>query len=69
MGTKFPFLNFPVCKIYLGTWARRARRHVGHVGHAGHVGTLGTPLSRISQNTVFYKLLAKTNVLKVFSKS
>ena len=59
MGTKFPFFNFPVCKIYLGTqstqgaWARSARRarsargHVGHVEHVGHVSTLGTPFSRL----------------------
>ena len=34
MGTKFPFFNFPVCKMYLGTWARRVRRARGQVGHA-----------------------------------
>ena len=56
---KTDIFNFPVCKIYLGTWARMARRargyvgyveHVGHVrdvGHVGHVGTLGTPFSRL----------------------
>ena len=45
MGTKCQFFNFPVCKIYLGTWARRARRargHVGHVEHVEHVGMQGT---------------------------
>ena len=50
MGTKFPLFNFPVCKIYVGTWARRARRargQVGHAEHVGHVGTLGTPFSRL----------------------
>ena len=26
MGTQFPLFNFPVGKIYLGVWARRARR-------------------------------------------
>ena len=53
---KTDIFNFLVCKIYLGTRARRARRHVvqvkhvgcvGHVVHLGHVGTLGTPLSRL----------------------
>ena len=42
MGTKFPFFNFQVSKIYLGTWARRVRGHVGHVEHVGHVGTQDT---------------------------
>ena len=37
MGTKFPFFNFPVCKIYLGTWARRARRTREHVDHVEHL--------------------------------
>ena len=52
MGAKFPFFSFPVFKIYLGTWERRAHRARGHigqveyVGHVGHVGTLGTPFSR-----------------------
>ena len=47
MGTKFPFFNFPVCKIYLGTLARRTRRTLGRVGHVEHMGTLGTPLRRL----------------------
>ena len=38
---KTDIFNFPVCKIYLGTWARKAR------GDVGHVGTLGTPFSRL----------------------
>ena len=42
MGTKFPFINFPVCKIYLGTWARGVRRVRGHVGHIEHVRRVGT---------------------------
>ena len=59
MDTKFPFFNFPFCKIYLGTWADRARRarghvghveHVGHIGHVGYMGTLGTPFSRPISN-------------------
>ena len=45
MGTKFPFFNFPAYKIYLATWARRAR---GDVEHVRHVGMLGTPFSRLS---------------------
>ena len=51
MGIKFPFFNFPVCKKYLGRWARRARRarwHTGHVEHVGHVGMLGTSFSRLN---------------------
>ena len=47
---KTDIFNFPVCKIYLGTWARRARRARrarGHVGQIGHVGTLGTPFIRL----------------------
>ena len=52
---KTNIFNFPVCKICLGTWARRTCRahgHVGHaehVGHIRHVGTLGTPFSRLFQ--------------------
>ena len=42
MGTKFPFFNFPVCKICLGTRARSARRAHGHVGLVEHVGRVGT---------------------------
>ena len=50
---KSDIFNFPVCKIYLGTWAcgarraRRARRARGHVGYVRQVGTLGTPFSRL----------------------
>ena len=36
---KTDIFNFPVCKIYLGTWVRRAR---GHVEHSRHVGTEST---------------------------
>ena len=54
MGTKFPFFNVPVCKIYLGTWALRARRARGHVEHVGHVSTLGTPFSRLYKFIIFY---------------
>ena len=57
MGTKFPFFNFPVCKIYLGTWAHRARRTRrvrGHVEYVEHVGTLGTPFSRLVVSTQLY---------------
>ena len=32
MGTKFPFFNFPVCKISLGTWARRQVERAGTSG-------------------------------------
>ena len=42
---KTDIFNFSVCKIYLGTWARRprkAREHVGHVEDVGHVGRVGT---------------------------
>ena len=46
MGTKFPFFNFPVCKIYLGTLTRRAR------GHVGHVDTLDTPFSRFIEEVL-----------------
>ena len=55
MGTKFPSFNFPVCKIYLDTWARRvrrarrarkARRARGHVGHAIQADSLITDLFR-----------------------
>ena len=58
MSTKFPLFNFPVYKIYLGTWARSARiarsarGHVGHVGPVGHVDTLGTPFSRLESQVL-----------------
>ena len=45
---KTGIFNFPFCKIYLGTWARKARRARRYVGHVGHVGTLGMPFSRFS---------------------
>ena len=47
MGTKIQFFNFPVYKIYLGMWARRAHRghracgHVGHIEQVGHVEDVG----------------------------
>ena len=66
-GYKFPFFDFPVCKIYLGTWARRVRRARGHVGH---VGTLGTPFSRLGIPVLNLNELGKksrtTNLLDNF---
>ena len=44
---KSDIFNFPVSKIYLGTWERRARRVLFHVGHVRHVGTLGMPFGRL----------------------
>ena len=41
MGAKFPFFNFPVFKIYLGIWERRAHRARGHTGQVEHVGHVG----------------------------
>ena len=69
MGTKFPFFNFLVCKIYFGMWARRARRAHrarrarGHVEHVGHLGPLGTPFSRLNLNEHGFQKQSFTNVL------
>ena len=54
MGIEFPFFNFLVCKIYLGTWARKAHGHVGHMEHVGRVGTLVTPFNRLRNQITFF---------------
>lgn len=71
MGIKFPFFDFTICKIYLRTWARRARRArmaCGHVGQIEHVGTLGMPFSRLSISNGFYKI-SKVGFYRVSSYS
>ena len=54
MDTKFRFFNFPICKLHLGTWARRVHRACRAREHVGHVGIMGASFSRlpnkVSQN-------------------
>ena len=67
---KTDIFNFPVCKIYLGTWARGHVGHVEHVGHVGDVGTLGSHLADLFANGSFWKEhSAKNNYsLELFPK-
>ena len=46
--------KFPVCKIYLGTWAHRARKTCGHVGHA-----IQQTLKRLSFEKVYLGSMMK----------
>ena len=60
MDTKFPFFIFPICKIYLGTWARRVRRACRAREYLRHVETIGMPFSRLPKKGFHKKFLSKT---------
>ena len=60
MDSKFPFFNVPICKIYLGTWARRVRRACRAREYLGHVEMIDMSFSRLPKKRFHKKFLSKT---------